>query len=104
MPTMHVAVLHGLSWSTVHRAEYRALERWDATRPPVSLHQVGVDEKYLGRRHKRAFRYHTIVSNLETGEPIWTEPGPDEKALSAWLGTLGPTQKVVRGFFASAVH
>ena len=104
MPVMHVAVLHGLSWSTVRRAEWRALERWGATRPPVSLHQVGVDEKYLGRRHKRAYRYHTIVSNLETGEPIWIGPGRDEEALSAWLSTLGPTEKTIIGLFAVDMH
>lgn len=104
MPVMHVAVLHGLSWSTVHRAEQRALERWDATRPPVALHQVGVDEKYLGRRHKRAYRYHTIVSNLETGEPIWIGPGRDEQSLSNWLGTLGTAQKAEITLFALDMH
>lgn len=104
MPTMHVAALHGLSWSTVHRAECRALARWDATRPPVSLRLVGVDEKYLGRRHKRAYRYHTIVSNLETGEPIWIGPGRDEAALSAWLGTLNDAQKAGIELFAVDMH
>jgi transposase len=104
MPVMHVAVLHGLSWSTVHRAEQRALERWDATRLPVALHQVGVDEKYLGRRHKRAYRYHTIVSNLETGEPIWIGPGRDERSLSNWLGTLSTAQKAEITLFAVDMH
>lgn len=104
MPIMHVAVLHGLSWSTVRRAERRALERWDATRPPVALHQVGVDEKYLGRRHKRAYRYHTIVSNLETGEPIWIGPGRDEQSLSNWLGTLSTAQKAGITLFAVDMH
>lgn len=52
MPVMHVAALHGLSWLTVRRAEERAIERWEATRPAVPLRHVGVDEKWLGRRHK----------------------------------------------------
>ncbi len=35
MPVLHVAALHGLSWLTVRRAEERAIERWEATRPAV---------------------------------------------------------------------
>jgi len=104
MPTLHVAVLYGLSWSTVNRAERRALERWDAQRPPVPLRQVGVDEKYLGRRHKRRYRFHAIVSNLETGEPIWIGPGRDEQALKAWLDTLSPEQKAAIELFAVDMH
>jgi transposase len=42
MPVMHVAALHGLSWLTVRRAEERAIERWEATRPLVPLRQAGV--------------------------------------------------------------
>lgn len=40
MPVMHVAVLHGLDWHTVRRAEGAALARWDATRPEVPLRHV----------------------------------------------------------------
>jgi hypothetical protein len=40
-----VALLHGLDWTTVRRAEQAALERWEQTRPPVRLRFVGVDEK-----------------------------------------------------------
>lgn len=104
MPEMHVGVLHGLGWATVRRAEARALARWDATRAVEPLRQVGVDEKYLGRRHKRAYRYHTIVSNLETGEPIWMGPGRDEEALAAWLRTLSPEQKAQIELFAVDMH
>ena len=70
MPVMHVAVLHALSWRTVRRAEAAALTRWDATRAPTPLEMVGIDEKWLGRRHKLDHEYVTIVSNLATGEPI----------------------------------
>jgi transposase len=101
---MHVAVLHGLSWSTVHRAECRALERWDATRTPTPLSQVGVDEKYLGRRHKREHRYHTIVSNLDTGEPLWIGPGRNEETLSCWLRTLTAAEKTKIDVFAMDMH
>ncbi|MBK6460862.1 MAG: transposase [Myxococcales bacterium] len=70
MPVVHVAALHGLSWLTVHRAEERALARWEATCPTRPLRHVGVDEKWLGRRHHLAHKYVTIVSDLETGEPV----------------------------------
>ena len=70
MPVMHVLAMHGLSWHTVHRAEEQAIERWEATRPAVLLRWVGVDEKWLGRRHSLGYKFVTIVSNLETGEPV----------------------------------
>jgi hypothetical protein len=71
MPVMHVAAIHGLSWLTVRRAEERAIERWEATRPVVPLRQAAVDEKWLGRRHVLDHKFVTLVSNLETGEPLW---------------------------------
>jgi transposase len=52
MPISHVAALHGLDWSTVRRCQDAAVERWEKTRPQPTLRQVGVDEKYLGRRNK----------------------------------------------------
>ena len=42
MPLIHVASKYGLSWHTVRRAEVCAIARWDATRPPEVLQQVGV--------------------------------------------------------------
>ena len=67
MPLIHVSTKWGLSWHTVRRAELDAIERWDRTRPPVVLRMVGVDEKWLGRRHKRQEKYVTIVSDLSAG-------------------------------------
>jgi hypothetical protein len=37
----------------------------------VPLRLGGVDEKWLGRRHVLDHKFVTIVSNLETGEPVW---------------------------------
>jgi hypothetical protein len=71
---------HGLSWLTVRRAEERAIERWEATRPVVPLRLGGVDEKWLGRRHVLDHKFVTIVSNLETGEPVWIGKGRSEVA------------------------
>ena len=104
MATMHVAVLYGLNWSTVRRAEGHALARWDATRSPVPLHRVGIDEKWLGRRHKLKYQYMTIVSNLDTGEPIWIGEGRSEATVAAWLGTLTMAEKAAIEVVAADMH
>ena len=104
MPVLHVATKHGLGWRTVRRAEASAIHRWDATRTPVPLVFVGVDEKYLGRRNKLVDKFVTIVSNLETGEPLWIGPGRSEATLSLWLGTLRPEQKANIKLFAMDMH
>lgn len=104
MPITRVAAQHGLSWSTVRRAEECAIARWELHRPAVVLRQVGVDEKYLGRRHQRAEKFVTIVSNLETGEPIWMGYGRSEATLKQWLDTLAPTEKKRLRLFAMDMH
>jgi transposase len=104
MPVMHVAALHGLSWLTVRRAEERAFERWEATRPVVPLRLGAVDEKWLGRRHKLDHKFVTIVSNLETGEPVWIGKGRDEDTLKRWLQSLSAEQKATLELFAMDMH
>jgi transposase len=104
MPVLHVAAKYGLGWKTVRRAEVSAIHRWDATRAPVPLVFVGVDEKYLGRRNKLVDKFVTIVSNLETGEPLWFGPGRSEVTLSLWLATLTPQQKANIQLFAMDMH
>ncbi|MEZ4444584.1 MAG: ISL3 family transposase [Polyangiaceae bacterium] len=104
MPVSHVAALHGLCWSTVRRAEPAALARWDATRPQPALRLVGLDEKFLGRRHKRDHKFVTIVSNLETGEPVWIGTGRDEATVTRWLATLSAAQKATIELFAVDMH
>jgi len=104
MPVMHVAALHGLSWRTVRRAEGAALARWDATRPRSPLEMVGLDEKWLGRRHKRDYKYVTIVSNLATGEPIWIGANRREETVRSWLATLTSEQKATIKVIAMDMH
>ena len=53
--------------STVRAIDLRYLERWSAARKMPALAQMGVDEIYLGKKQK----FITVVSNLETGEPLW---------------------------------
>jgi transposase len=99
-----VAVRYGLDWHTVRRAEREALERWLATRSPVALQMVGIDEKYLGRRGSFPDRYVTIVSNLQTGEPIWMGFGRGEDTVSQWLATISEPQKASITLFAADMH
>jgi transposase len=62
-----VALRFGLPESTVRAIDLRYLERWSEGRRKPALHQMGVDEIYLGKKTK----FVTVVSNLETGEPLW---------------------------------
>jgi|HubBroStandDraft_4_1064222.scaffolds.fasta_scaffold59587_1 transposase len=104
MPLLHVATKYGVSWGTVRRAEVAAIARWEATRPEVVLRMVGLDEKYLGRRNKSEDKFVTIVSNLETGEPIWIGFGRRELTVTTWLATLSPEQKAGIVLFAMDMH
>ena len=72
-PARQVARRLGLSASTVRAIDLRYLERWNAKRRRPALQQMGVDEIYLGKKQK----FLTVVSNLETGEPLWF--GKDRK-------------------------
>jgi hypothetical protein len=79
--------------SRTPRVAAPAEERWDRSRTPPPLRQIGIDEKYLGRRNKLADDYVTIVSNLETGEPLWIGYGRSEATVAKWLATQSPEQK-----------
>lgn len=104
MPLSHVATKYGLSWHTVRRAEHDAIARWERTRPPPLLRYVGLDEKWLGRRHKRPDKFVTIASDLETGEPVWLGYGRGADTVKQWLATLAPEQKAQLELFASDMH
>jgi transposase len=68
-----VARQFGLAAGTVRAIDQRYLERWTKSRKKPVLRQMGVDEIYLGKTQK----FLTVVSNLETGEPLWF--GQDRK-------------------------
>jgi transposase len=104
MPVMHVAALHGLAWTTVRRAEDLAIARWESMRPKTPLRMIGVDEKWLGRRHHRSFKYVTIVSDLETGEPVWMCPGRSGAPLTEWLEARTDDEKASVKLFAMDMH
>ena len=66
-PVRRVARQFGLAASTVRAIDMRYLERWAQGRRRPALRQMGVDEIYLGKSQK----FLTVVTNLETGEPLW---------------------------------
>jgi len=66
-PVSRVARAWGLPPETVRRMDKRVLRRWAAARPRKPLRYLGVDEIYLGKRDK----FLTVVSDLDTGEPLW---------------------------------
>ena len=68
-----VARQFGVAAGTVRAIDQRYLERWAKSRKRPVLRQMGVDEIYLGKTQK----FLTVVSNLETGEPLWF--GQDRK-------------------------
>jgi len=89
-----VAHQFGLSASTVRAIDLRYLKRWaEARRKPV-LRQMGVDEIHLGKKQK----FLTVVSNLETGEPLWFGRERKRETLDEFF------QKQLSSFQRSAIR
>jgi len=78
-----VARQFGLAASTVRAIDKRYLERWAQTRKTPVLRQMGVDEIYLGKSQK----FQTVVSNLETAEPLWFGRERTEETLDEFFHT-----------------
>ena len=62
-----VARQFGLPESTVRAIDLRYLERWAAKRRKAPLKHMGADEIHMGKKDK----FITVVSNLQTGDPLW---------------------------------
>jgi len=73
----------GLPPSTVRAMDLRYLERWAKGRKKPVLRQMGVDEIHLGKKQK----FLTVVSNLETGEPLWFGAERKEETLDEFFGS-----------------
>jgi transposase len=85
-----VARQFGLAASTVRAIDLRYLQRWSATRRKDRLEQMGVDEIYFGKQMK----FITVVSNLETGEPLWFGQDRKQETLDEFFRTqLSATQR-----------
>ena len=78
-----VARQFGLAASTVRAIDLRYLQRWNATRRKDRLKQIGVDEIYFGKQTK----FITVVSNLETGEPLWFGRDRKQETLDEFFRT-----------------
>ena len=78
-----VARRFGLAASTVRAIDLRYLQRWSAARRKDRLEQMGVDEIYFGKQMK----FITVVSNLETGEPLWFGQDRKQETLDEFFRT-----------------
>jgi transposase len=79
-----------LAASTVRAIDLRYLKRWSATRRKDPLAQMGVDEIYFGKQMK----FITVVSNLDTGEPLWFGQDRKQETLDTFFRTqLSATQR-----------
>jgi transposase len=78
-----VARRFGLAEGTVRVIDLRYLERWAATRRNPPLRQMGVDEIYRGKNDN----FLTVVSNLETGEPLWFGQERKKETLDEFFRT-----------------
>jgi transposase len=90
-----VARQFGLPESTVRAIDLRYLERWAAKRRKTPLKHMGwtkstSTEVHLGKKTK----FITVVSNLETGEPLWFGPERKKETLDEFFRTqLRPLQR-----------
>jgi transposase len=92
-PVSRVAVQRGLPPETVRRMDKRVLRRWAATRPRRPLHYLGVDEIFLGKTVK----FLTVVSDLESGEPLWVGLERKRETLDQFFATLSwPRRRAIR--------
>ena len=88
-PVSRVAAKWRLPPETVRRMDKRALRRWAAGRPRVSLRYLGVDEISLGKRDK----FLTVVSDLERGEPLWVGLERKRETLARFFAEALPPQR-----------
>ena len=78
-----VARQFGVAAGTARAIDLRYLERWAKSRKKPVLRQMGVDEIYLGKTQK----FLTVVSNLETGEPLWFGQDRKQETLDEFFRT-----------------
>jgi transposase len=85
-----VARQFALAAGTVRAIDLRYLERWAKNRKRPALRELGVDEIYLGKVQK----FLTVVSNLESGEPLWFGAERKRETLDEFFKTqLSPLQR-----------
>ena len=88
-PVSRVAAQWGLPPETVRRMDKRVLRRWAASRPRRPLRYLGVDEIFLGKTVK----FLTVVSDLETGEPLWVGRERKRETLDRFFAEALPPRR-----------
>jgi transposase len=88
-PVSRVAAQWGLPPETVRRMDKRVLRRWAAARPRRPLRYLGVDEIFLGK----SVKFLTVVSDLETGEPLWVGPERKRETLERFFAEALPRRR-----------
>src|SRR6266705_2716449 len=84
-----VATQRGLPPVTVRRMDKRVLRRWAAQRSRTPLHYLGVDEIFLDKTVK----FLTVVSDLETGEPLWVGRERKQDTLDRFFAEALPAAR-----------
>ena len=87
-PVSRVAKRLSLAASTVRAIDLRYLERWAASRKVAPLRQMGIDENHIGKKEK----FITVVSNLETSEPVWFGKERKKETIDGFFLTLSKSQ------------
>jgi transposase len=88
-PVSRVAQQWDVAPETVRRMDNRVLRRWAAARRRRPLRSLGVDEIYLGASAK----FLTVVSDLETGEPIWAGVDRPRETLDRFFAEALPWRR-----------
>jgi len=87
-PVSRVAAKWGLASETVRRLDKRVLRRWAARRPRPPRRYLGVDELFFGK-----LAFLTVVSDLETGEPIWLGRERKRETLDRFFAEALPRRR-----------
>ena len=78
-----------LSWDEVQGIMERAVQRGLAAKPPLDLHQMGVDEKAVGHGQK----YMTLVYNLKKRTVEWIGEDRKKETLDSFFQSLTQEQR-----------
>lgn len=87
-PVSRVAALWHLPPETVRRMDKRVLRRWAAGRPRKPARYLGVDEIFLGK-----VKFLTVVSDLETREPLWMGRERKRETLDRFFAEALPPRR-----------
>jgi transposase len=88
-PVIRVAARWGLPPETVRQLDKRALRRWAAGRPRTPLRYLGVDEFFVGK----GVQFLTVVSDLETAEPLWMGRERKRETLDRFFAEALPPRR-----------